>query len=219
MITGKRISPFSICILLTGVGIIYSSVITYSQTTYPADSINLKSQFVSPAPQNKIPLNEPDGNFFKTDSIFSFHSAKGYVPSLLFNLRADVKAPLHYKTRQWLIAGAAVGITTTLIFVDEDIDEWARTLKEKHNWINKTSPVITQFGGNAGVITLITAGLISAALKNEKGVQTCLLASQAVINSGIKGYIIKNITGRERPKGAYIYSQQDGGKWNGPFGK
>lgn len=219
MIFGKKISRLLICIILSGIGLISYPAITYSQTILTSDSINLKSQITSPSGQNKITLQEPSANFYKTDSIFSFRSPKGYVPSLLFNLGEDVKAPSHYNTKQWLIAGAAVGITAALIFADEDIDEWARTLKERHNWINKTSPVVTQFGGSAGVYTLIATGLISAALKNEKGVQTSLLASQAVINSGITGYIIKHITGRERPKAAYIYSQQDGGKWNGPFGR
>jgi len=219
MIFGKKISSLLICIILSGIGLISYPAITYSQTILTSDSIDLKSQVTSPYGQNKITLQEPSENFYKTDSIFSFRSPKGYVPSLLFNLGEDVKAPFHYKTKQWLIAAAAISITTALIFADEDIDEWARTLKEKHNWINKTSPFITQFGGNAGVYTIIATGLISAAFKNEKGVQTSLLASQAVINSGITGYIIKHITGRERPKAAYIYSLQDGGKWNGPFGR
>lgn len=219
MISGKNISRFLICITLAIIGLIPYPAITYSQTIQSSDSINLKSQITSPSGQNKISHQEQSSGFYKTDSIFSFRSPKGYVPSLLFNLGEDVKAPSHYNTKQWLIAGAVVGITTALIIADEDIDEWARTLKEKHNWINKTSPVVTQFGGRVGIYSLIATGLISAAFKNEKGVQTSLLASQAVINSGITGYIIKNITGRERPKAAYIYSQQDGGKWNGPFGR
>jgi hypothetical protein len=153
---------------------------------------------------------------FSSDSI-NLQSIHGYVPSLLYNLGENVKAPLHYNSKQWLLTGAAAGITTALIFADGDIDQWARSLKEKHNWINKSSPVITKFGGNLGVYSLIATGLISAAFKNEKSVQTSLLASQAVINSGITGFILKCITGRERPKAAYIYSLQEGGKWNGPF--
>jgi len=219
MIFGKKISRLLICIILSEAGLMSSPAVAYSQTILTSDSINLKSQITSPSGQNKITLQKPSANFYKTDSIFSFRSSKGYVPSLVYNLGEDVKAPSHYNAKQWLIAGTVVGITATLIFADEDIDEWARTLKEKHNWINKTSPVVTQFGGNAGVYTLIATGLISAAFKNEKGVQTSLLATQAVITSGITGYIIKRITGRERPKAAYIYSQQDGGKWNGPFGR
>jgi len=219
MISEKKISFLLTCIILTAAGLIYSSAITYCQTIVKSDSIRQNSTVASAENQKKTDSRRLSGNFYKTDSIFSFHSQKGYIPSLVFNFREDVTAPLHYKTKQWLITGAAVGITTSLIFADPAIDEWAMTLKEKHNWINKTSPVITQFGGNTGVYTLIAAGLISAAFKNEKGVQTSLLATQAVINSGITGYVIKHITGRERPKAAYIYSQQDGGKWNGPFGR
>jgi hypothetical protein len=215
----KIISGLLSYIILSGLVLLTFPSIVYSQTNLPADSIFLQSESSLATKQNNFSIQEASANFYKTDSIFSFRSPKGYIPSLFFNLGEDVKAPFHYKTKQWFITGAAVGITAALLFADEDIDKWARTLKERHYWINKTSPVVTKFGGSAGVYTLVAAGLISAAFKNEKGVQTSLLASQAVINSGITGYIIKNITGRERPKAAYIYSQQDGGKWNGPFGR
>ncbi len=67
--------------------------------------------------------------------------------------------------------------------------------------------------------SVIASGLISAAFKNEKGVQTSLLATQAMITSGIWVQIIKQLTGRERPKASYMFSQIEGGKWHGPFAK
>jgi membrane-associated phospholipid phosphatase len=219
MISEKKISCLFICIFLTVIGLILPSAISYSQTIIKLDSVKQYSEVYSTENQKYAATEKSSGNFYKTDSIFSFRSQKGYLPSLVFNLKEDVTAPLHYKTKQWLITGAAIGITASLIYFDEDIDESISPLKEKHNWINNTSPAITQFGGNTGIYTVIAAGLISAAFKNEKGVQTSLLATQAVINSGITCYIIKCITGRERPKAAYIFSQQDGGKWHGPFGR
>jgi membrane-associated phospholipid phosphatase len=40
-----------------------------------------------------------------------------------------------------------------------------------------------------------------------------------MIATGVWVLLIKQITGRERPKAAYIFSQLEGGKWHGPFAK
>jgi membrane-associated phospholipid phosphatase len=156
-------------------------------------------------------------NFYKTDSIFSFRSSKGYVPSLLHNFGEQVTAPLHFKTKQWLLTGATIGITAFLINNDGDIDNWARTQKQKHNWINKLSPVITEFGGSYGIYSVGAIGIISVAYNNKKGVETSLLATQAMITSGVWVQIIKQVTGRERPIASYSNSKEEGGQWYGPF--
>ena len=72
------------------------------------------------------------------------------------------------------MTGAAMGITAALIHVDNEIDDWARVQKQKHNWVNKSSPFITEFGSNYGICSVIAIGSFSAAFKNKKGVQTCL---------------------------------------------
>lgn len=156
-------------------------------------------------------------NFYRTDSIFSFRSQKGYFPSLIHNFGEQATAPFHFNANQWLIAGAAAGTTAGLVIVDNDIDDWATVQKDKHKWVNTTSPVITQFGSNAGLISVAGFGLLSAAMKNEKGVQTSLLATQAFITSGVWVQLIKHITCRERPFSAYLNSRQEGGHWYKPF--
>jgi len=65
-----------------------------------------------------------------------------------------------------------------IIPFDGKIDEWARVQKQDHKWVNKSSPVITNFGGNWGVYSVLATGIISVVCKNEKGVQTSLLATQ-----------------------------------------
>lgn len=156
-------------------------------------------------------------NFYRSDSIFSFRSQKGYFPSLIHNFGEQATAPLHFKTKQWLITGAAVSITTTLVLVDNDIDDWATVQKDRHKWVAATSPFITEFGSNYGIFSVAGFGLLSAAFRNEKGVQTSLLATQAVITSGVWVQLIKHIACRERPFSAYINSRQEGGHWYKPF--
>jgi membrane-associated phospholipid phosphatase len=116
-----------------------------------------------------------------------------------------------------LITGVAIGATVVLLHFDNDIDKWATVQKQKHEWVNKSSPVITQFGSVYGISTVAVIGLASAVFKNEKGVQTSLLATQALITSGAWVQLIKHFTGREDPSASYIYSKKPGGKWWGPF--
>jgi len=156
-------------------------------------------------------------SFYRTDSIFSFRSPKGYFPSLIHNFGEQATAPFHFKAKQWPITGTVVGITAGLVIIDNDIDDWATVQKDKHNWVNLASPVVTEFGSNAGIFSMTGFGLLSAAFKNEKGVQTSLLASQAIITSGVWVQLIKHIACRERPFSAYINSRQEGGHWYKPF--
>jgi membrane-associated phospholipid phosphatase len=167
--------------------------------------------------QKEILTLKPSGSFYETDSILSFRSPKGYFPSLLHNFGEQATAPFHFNTRDWIITGASVCITAALIHVDGDVDEWAKYQKQKHNWINKSSPVITQLGGNYGIYSAAAFGIFSAVFKNEKGVQTSLLATQAFFTSGVWVRIIKLLTGRERPEADYTYSKSESGKWYGPF--
>jgi membrane-associated PAP2 superfamily phosphatase len=155
--------------------------------------------------------------FPRTDSIFSFRSQEGYFPSLIHNFGEQAAAPFHFNAKEWLFTGAAAGITAGLILADNDIDDWASIRKNGHEWVNKVSPVISSFGSTAGLFSVAGFGLVSAAFKNEKGVQTSLLASQAYITSGVWVQIIKHITGRERPIATDINSQQKGEHWYGPF--
>lgn len=155
--------------------------------------------------------------FYRRDSIFSFRSQKGYFPSLVYNFGVQATAPFRFSSKQWLLTGAALGITEALIHVDGDIDEWAKVQKQKHVWVNKSSPVVTKFGESWGVFTFVATGLLGASIKDEKLLQTSLMASQAYITSGIWMRLIKILTGRERPLADYTISKKEGGTWYGPF--
>jgi len=192
---------------------------TYSQESVVADSTRSMSVSSAYSTTNTMSQKNSSQSFYRTDSVFSFRSSKGYFPSLVHNIGAQAAAPFHFTGRQWIYTGVAAGITTALIFADEDIDEWARVQKQKHRWVNTSSPFISEFGSKYGLYVVFANGLLSAALKKEKGVQTSLLATQAFVTSGIWTQIIKQLTGRERPKASYIFSHVEGGRWHGIFSK
>jgi membrane-associated phospholipid phosphatase len=191
--------------------------IAHAQDITSVDSVITHHSISSETNPDKHNYQKQKENFYKTDSIFSLDSPKGYVPSLVYNFKEQFNAPFHFNAKQWMIAGTAFVITGALIHVDNEIDDWARKQKQEHNWVNKSSPFITQFGSNTGIISVGATGLLSAALKNEKGVQTSLLATQAMVTSGVWVRIIKLLSGRERPMAEYRFSHFEGGKWHGPF--
>ena len=190
--------------------VLLGSTLIASSQIVQTDSTALKGKF-----NNKKVSNS--AGFMRSDSIFSFRSAKGYIPSLLGNFAEQASAPFRFNKKQWIITGVSIGITAALIHFDNHIDMWAKVQKQQHGWVNKSSPVITNFGSSYGITTVAAVGLVSAIFKNQKGVETSLLASQALITSGIWVQLIKHLTGREDPSASYIYSKMPGGQWWGPF--
>jgi membrane-associated phospholipid phosphatase len=156
-------------------------------------------------------------NLFKKDSVFSFRSPKGYFPSLFNNISEQASAPFHFKTKQWLFVGASVVVTAALFTVDEPIDEWAKVQKTNHKWVAKVSPNISRLGDDIGIYSILAFGLTNAFLKNEKGFQTSLLATQAILTSAIRVRSLKLLTGRERPLETYAPNRSENSRWYGPF--
>ena len=184
-----------------------------------ADSVIINTCQSSFTYLNVTDSHEYKKNFCKSDSIFSFRSSKGFFPSLIYNFGYQATAPLRFTGREWILTGAAAGITAVLIHYDNDIDTWARVQKTSHKWVNVTSPVITRFGGDWGIYSELAMGVTGAIFSNEKVVETSLLSTQAVITSGVWANIIKIFTGRERPIADYAFSQEKGGAWYGPFAR
>ena len=213
---GKKFGVFTSFVLYGLVSFLYNSTV-YSINLQTSDSTIAKNDLSEKTNENKVSIQQTSPSFYKTDSIFSFRSQKGYIPSLFYEFDEQITAPLSFTTKQWLITGAAVGITATLIHYDNEIDKWARVQKQEHGWVNKSSPQITQFGSKYGIASVAAIGLVSAAFQKKKGVQTSLLATQALITSGFWVQLIKHFTGREDPSATYIYSKIPGGKWWGPF--
>lgn len=167
--------------------------------------------------QDSICQHRSTDNFYKTDSVFSFRSQKGYFPSLLHDFGEQATAPLHFTKGEWLMTGAAIGVTGALFYFDNDINNWARVQKQNYNWVNRASPLISEMGSTWGIGSVIAFGAVNASCRNKKGVQTSLLATQAMITSSFWLHLVKQIGGRERPGAEYYYNRTGGGRWYGPL--
>jgi membrane-associated phospholipid phosphatase len=217
MYTGKRFLVYLRHLLVCGLIILsFNSRITAGNLP-ASDSVEITSFCSSTYLEDSISTKKSADSFYRTDSIFSFRSQKGYFPSLLHNFGEQAMAPLHFRKGDWLITGAGIGITAALIYFDNDINSWGRVQKQDHSWVSKSSPLISELGSTYGICSVIAYGTLSASLKNQKGVQTSLLVTQALITSSLWVHLTKQICGRERPGGEYYYNGTGGGRWYGPL--
>ncbi|MDD5362145.1 MAG: phosphatase PAP2 family protein [Ignavibacteria bacterium] len=114
------------------------------------------------------------------------------------------------------VAGGVM-ITTGLLASDHYMDNRVRNLKTNHNWINNTSPVVTEFGGEYGILLAgaFTGG--SIILGSGKGIETSVMLFESLISSGLWTRVGKLITGRERPSATYNRRGTGSGHWSGPI--
>jgi len=119
--------------------------------------------------------------------------------------------PLHIRTRDILpITGLAV-LTGFLIGNDESIRQAFMDYRSGHVWVKAVSPVLTNMGsyGAWG----IAAAFLLFGRAGSKTLETGVLASSAILQSGILVTVLKGVFGRQRP------SWEDGvDRWSGPVG-
>ena len=121
--------------------------------------------------------------------------------------------PVHIRTRDIMPIAGLAALTGFLIGNDEAIHRGFMNYRDAHAWVRAVSPVITRMGtygawGTAAVF--LGVGLIGG---DKKSTETAVLASSAMLQSGILVTFLKGIFGRQRPFWA------DGvDHWSGPVG-
>ncbi|MGZ5468455.1 MAG: phosphatase PAP2 family protein [Candidatus Aminicenantales bacterium] len=121
--------------------------------------------------------------------------------------------PVHIRTRDIMPIAGLAALTGFLIGNDEAIHRGFLNYRDTHAWVRAVSPVITRMGtygawGTAAVF--LGVGLIGG---DKKSTETAVLASSAMLQSGILVTVLKGIFGRQRPFWA------DGvDHWSGPVG-
>ncbi|MCX6291780.1 MAG: phosphatase PAP2 family protein [Bacteroidetes bacterium] len=153
--------------------------------------------------------------FLSGDSVLSFRSPKGFIPSLLHDFGEQASAPFKMNSKQVLMVAGGVAVTGALFFADENIDRFFKPLKDKQEWINQSSSQVTEFGARYGIGFVAAFGGYSLLWKDRKAFHTTLLATQAMITSGVWVRFGKMLAGRERPSATYGDFQHD--FWWGPF--
>jgi membrane-associated phospholipid phosphatase len=121
--------------------------------------------------------------------------------------------PVHIRTRDILPIAGLAALTGFLIVNDEAIYRGIKDYRDAHAWVRGVSPVITQLGSYGAwgtVAVFLGVGLIGG---DKKSTETAVLASSAMLQSGLLVTFLKGMFGRQRPFWA------DGiDRWSGPVG-
>jgi membrane-associated phospholipid phosphatase len=119
--------------------------------------------------------------------------------------------PLHIRTGDILpIAGVAV-LTGFLIWHDESIRKGFMDFRSSHSWVKAVSPFLTNMG-SYGAWGIASAFLLFSRA-GSKSLETGILASSAILQSGLLVTVLKGVFGRQRP---FWDSGVD--RWSGPVG-
>jgi membrane-associated phospholipid phosphatase len=121
--------------------------------------------------------------------------------------------PVHIRTRDLLPIVGLAALTGYLVANDKAIHRGIMKYRKAHAWVRGVSPVITQMGsyGAWGTVALfLSVGLIGG---DERSTETAVLASSAMLQSGILVNFLKGIFGRQRP-----FWAEGVDHWSGPAG-
>jgi membrane-associated phospholipid phosphatase len=155
-------------------------------------------------------------NYNKNDSALKYSpvTSRGYFNLLGNDLKEQVTAPFNMNKKQILNFGLFAVATTALIISDPAIDNFVRKLTKKNLCVRSASPIITNFGAKYGFYSVGVLELTGLVFKDKKLIISGLLATQAMITSGLFTRFGKIVFGRERPSASYR-TKEIGGIWHG----
>jgi hypothetical protein len=161
-------------------------------------------------------LKAQDKSLANPDTSKVIHSLniKTYTFLLFNDFKKQAIAPFKISSKQAVHLGEFSIITAGLIIEDGNIDDVAKKQKSESSFINSFSPKITNFGSSWGIYSVGAFELYGLIFKDKRAQVTGLLASQALITSGVWTRIGKFVAGRERPSASYEGSRQPGGEWH-----
>ena len=142
---------------------------------------------------------------------------KSYFMLLGSSLKQEFTAPLHWNGKEWVIAGAFVGVEAALMAADEPVQRWSVNLSERNTQVHGVGQYVTQFGGTYEAYVLAGLGAYSFIFKNQKLATTTLLATQSYITGAAVESVIKFISGRQRPATYTIPNREIEPSFKGPF--
>ena len=125
-------------------------------------------------------------------------TGKTYAILLASDIKQEITAPFHIKSKDLPKIGAFLVIAGTLMSVDKPINKVALDLDHRSETVVGVSKYVTKFGGAYEAYTLVALGTYGLVFKNEKLKTTTLLATQAYICGSI-AEAIKYLAGRQRP--------------------
>ncbi len=111
----------------------------------------------------------------------------------------EITGPFHSNGKTWSkVAGFAV-IEGGLFLADKSVQTYATNLMGRNTNFRGLSHYVTNFGASYEGYTLAAFGLYGWIFKSDKTKTTTLLATQSYLVAGAMQFLIKYITGEQRP--------------------
>jgi membrane-associated phospholipid phosphatase len=124
---------------------------------------------------------------------------KAYLILLGTDLKQEVTSPFHATKKTWIKVGEFVALEGAMFFADKPIQKATTEFMARNTGLRTTSEYITNFGGAWEGYILAAFGAYGFIFKSNKVKTTTLLATQAYITAGAMSYVVKYLTGRQRP--------------------
>lgn len=141
-------------------------------------------------------------------------NTKMYFKDLGQNITIEAQAPFRLQRTDLKNLAVFTTVTTILLFEDHNFDIFANHLLKKSEFIRKASPRVSDFGSKNAIFTTIGIGVLTTFMNKNRAQQAAILATEAVIASGLFARVGKLVTGRERPSASYDYSHLPAGNWD-----
>ena len=133
------------------------------------------------------------------------------------NLKQAFAKPFHMSGQNWKTAGKFVVVLGALAFADRPIQRWAVEFRNNNTGLAAVSRYVTNFGGAYEGYTLGALGAYGFLFDNKKMQTTTLLAVQSYITGAAVQFVVKAVTGRQRPQAISRNEEVGSPTFRGPF--
>jgi membrane-associated phospholipid phosphatase len=111
----------------------------------------------------------------------------------------EVTGPFHTPAKSWQkVAGFAL-VEGGLFLADKKVQKFATDLMERNDRMKNVSQYVTNFGGTYETYTLLGFAAYGYVFKSDKVKTTTWLATQSYLASGAMQFLLKYLTGEQRP--------------------
>jgi membrane-associated phospholipid phosphatase len=181
-------------------------------------SKDLKDKFISPIEDPDLQKSKQSQESKESvKSEYTFQPV--YNPLIRFSkdLWIQASSPFRMKGDDFLWLGASAIITAGLFVTDQASYNYIKKGTENTKAFRVTSPEITEFGANYGLLSLGAFAGYSMLFSDSKAQETSYLALESFLTSSVWVVGIKWIAGRQRPSAQQSSGSGNGGTWSGPL--
>jgi membrane-associated phospholipid phosphatase len=197
---------------LVAIVLLFTCVAGYSQRPdtliKKLDSLNKKTDSAGKQ------INNISDTAYNKNTKLTFSS---YFILLGSDLKQEFTAPFHWTGKDWLHFGQFAVIEGTLLLIDEPVQQYALSLRNRNVVVQNVSKYVTRFGGSYEAYVLLVFGTYGAIFQNHKMVTTTLLATQAYLTGAAMESVLKFLTGRQRPSYYDPHIVEAEPKFHGPI--